>query len=645
MKRVMGWGLAGAALAVLGTTMAPARVPARPAVREAFRDLNHNGRLDPYEDARLPLAKRVDDLVRRMTLAEKVGLMLHGTLPGAGGMVLGMGEGYDQAAAKALLERGVNSFITRLSADPATFAAQNNAVQKLAEATRLGIPVTISTDPRNHFQVVVGASSANRGFSQWPEPLGFAAIGDEKLVERFGQLAAAEYRAVGIHMALSPQADLYTEPRWPRGNATFGSDPAAVSRLAGAYVRGFQGSATGLTKGGVATVVKHWVGYGAEPEGFDGHNYYGRTGKLDDTSFALHVRAFDDALAAGSAGVMPTYIIPEGVTYQGLPLPRVGGGFNKPLIDGLLRRDHGFKGLVVSDWAITNDCPAACRAPTHDAPQGYAIAMPWGVEDLPESDRFALGANAGIDQFGGVNDPAPLMAAVKAGKVSPTRVDEAARRVLTLKFELGLFDNPYVDEQAAAKVVGNPATQAEADAAQRAAQVLLEARAGILPLAPTRRVWLSGVSADAARAAGLVPVDSLDQAEVALVRVQTPHEMVHPDHFFGSRQNEGRLDFRPGDPATETIARAAAKVPTIVAVDLDRPAVLTAIRGKAAALYGLFGASDAVLLDLVTGKAKPQGHLPFELPSSAAAVAAQHPAYPDDSADPLYRRGAGITGN
>ncbi|MBF9151476.1 glycoside hydrolase family 3 protein [Novosphingobium jiangmenense] len=609
---------------------------------EGYRDLNHNGRQDVYENPAVPVARRVDDLLRQMTLEEKVALMLHGTLAAENGARIGLGVAYDKGAAQVQLARGVNSAITRLSPDAKTFAEENNTIQRLAEATRLGIPVTISTDPRNHFQVTVGVSSASGGFSQWPETLGMAAIGDEKLVERFGRIVAAEYRAVGIHMALSPQADLYTEPRWARGVATFGSDAATVSRLAGAYVRGFQGSPKGLVRSGVATVVKHWVGYGAEPEGFDGHNYYGRIARLDNASFAQHVAAFEGALAAKSAGVMPTYVIADGVRINGKPLPQVGAGFSKPLIDGLLRKTKKFGGIVISDWGITNTCLEQCKAPTAEKPQGYNIAMPWGVEGLSEEDRYAMGANAGIDQFGGVDDPAPLLAAVRHGKVSLARVDQAARRVLTLKFELGLFDNPYVDVAQATRVIGDPATQAEADKAQRAAQVLLENKAGMLPLASGRKVWLSGVNADIARAGGLTVVDTLDQADVALVRVATPFEVLHPNHFFGSRQHEGRLDFRADDAATKVVTMASAKVPTIVAVDLDRPAVLTLLKDKASALYGLFGASDAVLVDLVTGKAKSQGRLPFELPSSAKAVEDQHPGRPDDSAAPLYKRGDGI---
>jgi beta-glucosidase len=628
-------------LAAILVTLVP--VPASAA--SAWRDLNHNGRLDPYENPRLSVDRRVDDLLTRMTLEEKVGTMLHGTLPALGGALGQSGAGYDLPAAdKMIRTSNVTSFITRLSLRPREFAEANNAVQRLAEKGRLGIPVTISTDPRNHFQEVLGASTAGGGFSLWPETLGLAAIGDRAVTRQFGDTARREYRAVGIHMALSPQVDLASEPRWARTTATFGSDPASVSAMGGAYVEGFQ-SGRQLARDGVATVAKHWVGYGAEPEGLDGHNIYGRNARLTDRSFADHVAAFKGVLAASTAGIMPTYVILNGVTIDGKPVEPVGAGFNAQLLGVLLRGKMGYKGLIVSDWAITNDCTGSCAAPTKDAPQvPPAIGMPWGVEALSQTERFAKGVNAGIDQFGGVDNPAPLLEAVRTGKVTLARVDQSARRVLRQKFVQGLFDDPYVDPARAAQIAGGAAAQAKADAAQRAAQVVLENKRGILPLAhtPGRKVWLYGVDPTAARATGFVVVENPGQADLAIVRAVTPSDKLHPYHFFGSRQNEGRLDFRDGDPAYEAIKAAASAVPTIVAVNMDRPAILTNIRDKAAALIVTFGASDAALLDVVTGKAVARGRLPFELPSSMAAVAAQDPAVPDDSAQPLYPRGAGI---
>jgi beta-glucosidase len=612
-----------------------------------FRDLNGNQRLDPYEDRRLPAAQRADDLLSRMTLEEKVGAMLHGALPsiGAGGGTGGGGgaNGYDLAAAKRLIiGRHVSSFITRQTLPPAEFARQNNAVQRIAEQGRLGIPVTISTDPRHHFEALAGASTAG-GFSQWPETLGFAALRDPALVRRFADIARREYRAVGIHMALSPQADLATEPRWPRFFATFGSEPALVSALAGAYVQGFQGGDSGLTRGGVATVVKHWVGYGAAPEGFDAHSHYGRTVRLEERSFEQHVASFRGALAAGPAGVMPSYAIIEGVSLHGKPLPPVGAGFSRPLLTGLLRGKHHFGGMILSDWGITNACPETCRSASAERHQAReAIAMPWGVEELSTEERFALGVNSGVDQFGGVDDPAPLLAALRGGRVSARQIDESVRRVLLIKFQLGLFDDPYVDPAEAERIVGSRQSQAEADSAQRKALVLLENRDAVIPLRGERRVFLHDVGHEAAKAAGLTIVEDPRQADVAILRIRAPFEKLHPYYFFGNLHHEGRLDYRDGDPDYEVVKRVSASVPTVVIVDMDRPVILSNIRDKARAILAAFGANDSAVLDVLTGRATAGGRLPFELPSSMAEVERQDPAKPDDTTHPLYPRGAGI---
>lgn len=627
----------------VGTTPVAAATDA-PAVT---RDLNRNGKREPYEDSRLSPEARADDLVMRMTLEEKAGAMMHDTLPGLGAQVGGSTQGYDlPAAERTITTKFVNSFITRLQLPPAELAEQNNRIQAIAERTRLGIPVTISTDPRNHFQVVVGASNAGTGFTQWPETLGFGALGDASLVRRFANIARQEYRAVGIHMALSPQADLATEPRWPRVTGTFGSRPEVVSSLVGAYVEGFQNGKNGVAADGVATIVKHWVGYGAQLEGFDAHNYYGRFAKLSNESFAKHVAAFQGAFDAKVAGVMPAYPILEGVTLNGQPLEPVAPGFSRQMLDDLLRKQHNFAGLVLSDWAITRDCPDSCTAPTAQNRQPpRAIATPWGVEKLSREDRFAKGANAGLDQFGGAGEAELLVSAVRKGLVPEERLDESVRRVMILKFRQGLFDNPYVDASKAASIVGAAEFRREAEGAQRRAQVILENRDNMLPLDPPAagKVWLHGVSADAARALGFSVAETLSDASVAIVRVAAPFETLHPHHFFGAFQHEGRLDFRDGDPGYEAIKRASAAVPTIVAVDLDRPAILTNVRDKAKAVVALFGASDSALLDVIAGNAAAEGRLPFELPSSMKEVEAQDPALPDDTARPLYPVGAGGT--
>ncbi len=601
-----------------------------------FRDLDRNGTLEPYEDWRLSSTVRAADLVGRMTLEEKAGAAVHGTAPSGGGP-MGGGLTYDTTAATVqILGRHVNSVITRLSIRPADFAAQNNVLQAIAERGRLGIPVTVSTDPRNHFQVVAGASVTTSGFSQWPETLGLGALDDPALVTRFASIIRAEYRAVGIQMALSPQADLGTEPRWSRITGTFGESPERVGAMVTAYVQGMQGSSTGLTRDGVATVVKHWVGYGASENGFDGHNYYGRFARFPGGRFTAHVTPFLGAFASGVVGVMPTYDILEGVQIDGAPLEAVGAGFNTQLLKGLLRGTHKFRGMVLSDWAITQDCTRSCMTgEPRQAPQN--IAMPWGVESLTKGQRFAKGMNAGIDQFGGVDDGQPFIDAVKDGSLATARLDEAVARIMVVKFDLGLFENPYVDPARAATVVGSPEKIREAVATQARALVVLENSRGarMLPRAGAR-LFLHGVDTAVATARGYRIARRAEDADAAVIRIAAPYQRLHPTFFFGSFQHEGDLDFKDTDSTFMLVKATAATVPTIVVVYLDRPAILTALQPLATVLIGEFGVSDVALFDALTGRVPPVGRLPFELPRSMAAVQAQQPDVPFDSPSPLY---------
>ncbi|WP_211230418.1 glycoside hydrolase family 3 protein [Inquilinus limosus] len=372
-----GWLACGPAFADATPGLAARSAPVLTERGFQYKDLNRNGRLDPYEDRRLPPAVRARDLVRRMTLEEKAGQMLHATPASTA-----TGDGWTADSLSSLLAgRHAGAMISRLSGTAEAQARAANEAQEIAEQTRLGIPVMLSSDPRNHFQYVPGASVENRAFSQWPETTGLAAIGDPRLVRRFGDIARQEYEAIGLRMTLSPQADLSTEPRWPRINGTFGEDPDLASRLVEAYVAGFQNGERGLNRGSVVAVVKHWVGYGAAVDGFDGHNHYGQDLTFPAGRFQDHVRAFRGAFAANVAGVMPTYSVPPaGLTLFGRPLERVGAGFSKQLLTDLLRGRFGFDGLVLSDWAITQDCDANCRDgwPEGQAPGFAGFGTPWG---------------------------------------------------------------------------------------------------------------------------------------------------------------------------------------------------------------------------------------------------------------------------
>ena len=604
-----------------------------------YKDLNRNGTLDPYEDWRLPTAARVADLLSQMTLGEKVGAVLHGTAPIQGGP-MAAGPAYDAASVDTLVRvRGVTSMITRMAMPARVFAEQANFLQQVAERGRLGIPVTVSTDPRHYFQSTDGASVASAGLAQWPGPLGFGATRDAALVRRFASIARDEYRALGIHMSLSPQADLASEPRWPRGDGTFGDDVGNVRALVAAYVEGMQGSPSGVTRHGVAAVVKHWVGYGAAVDGFDGHNSYGRYARFGGGRFADHVSAFGGAFASHVAGVMPTYSILDSLVLGGKPLERVGVGFNAYVLRTMLRGEQGFRGLVVSDWAITNDCPVPCQTGVPKQ-EPWNIAMPWGVDSLTQRDRFAKGINAGIDQFGGVDDPGPLMEAIAAGRTTVALLDSAVARVLTLKFQQGLFEDPFVDLARAEAVTAAASTRALSMATQARALVVLKRQTGgqMLPK-PGAVLYVQGVDTSVVRARGYRVTDDPARASAALIRIRAPYETLHPTFFFGSRQHEGSLDFAANDPQLAAVKRLAAVTPTVVVIGLDRAAVLTQLVPLASVLLADFGSSDAALMDALTGRVRPSGRLPFELPRSMDAVLRQHGDAPHDSESPLFPTG------
>ncbi len=271
---------------------------------------------------------------------------------------------------------------------------------------------------------------------------------------------------------------------------------------------------------------------------------------------------------------MPTYSILENVSIEGKPLEKVGVGFSKPLLTNLLRGTYGFKGVVLSDWGITNDCTRACRdgAPPGTTPTPDQIAMSWGVTEMSRVDRFAKAMNAGVDQVGGTEDVSSLLEAEKSGKLSEARMRQAAKRILVQKFAIGLFENPYVDAAAAKATVGKSSSLQAGEEAQARAMVLLEKRHGAFPVRPGMKVWLFGIAADVAGMRGLRVVATPEQADVALIRAQTPSEMLHPNYFFGSRQHEGRLDFRPGDAAYDALTRCG-HTPVMMTVYMDRPAI------------------------------------------------------------------------
>ena len=590
-----------------------------------FRDLNKNGKLDPYEDPRRPIEERVEDLLQQMTLEEKAGMLFQtmmfinkdGTLREKMG-IMPLPQASDMIA-----RRLMNHFNLLEGIDPRHLAEWHNRVQKLAEQTRLGISITVSTDPRHAFTQNPLTSMTGGGFSQFPEQTGLAATRDVDLVQQFGDIARQEYLAVGIRLALHPMADLATEPRWARSNGTFGEDAELSAAMTAAYIRGFQGETLG--KDGVACMTKHFPGAGPQKDGEDAHFVFGREQVYPGDNFDYHLKPFEAAFKAGTAQIMPYYGMPVGT-----PLEEVGFGFNKEVITGLLRGKYGFDGVVCTDWGLLTSMKFLGR--------DVMPARAWGVEHLSLAERAQKVLEAGVDQFGGEACPEVIIQLVKEGKVSEARIDQSVRRLLRDKFRLGLFDNPFVDVDAAERIVGQLEFRKVGDLAQRKSIVLLKNDKQTLPLKSRLKIYVENIKPEAIKQYGEVVTD-VSKADIAILRLNAPYEP--RKGFLESLFHAGDLDFK--EPEKSRILKILNQVPTIVDIYLDRPAIIPEIAEKSASLLANFGANDEAVLDVIFGKFAPQGKLPFELPSSMDAVRKQKEDVPHDSENPLFEYGHGLS--
>ena len=412
----------------------------------AYRDLNKNGKMDVYEDSSQPIEKRVQDLLKQMTLEEKAGMMFYSPIRvNADGTIedkpaSGLLASLSPVGINEIDKHHINHFNLFAVPAPDTLAIWYNSIQRYEEKTRLGIPITIASDPRNQNGAGIFAMSA-KTFSLWPDPLGLAAIGDDKLTAQFADISRQEYLAVGIRQGLHPQVDLSTEPRWPRIAGTFGEDAALSSRMTTAYINGYQGEKLGPNS--VAMMTKHFPGGGPQKDGLDPHFNFQKGEVYPGNNFKYHLIPFEAAFKAGTAAIMPYYGVPMGQKN----IPEVGFSYNKAIITELLRKKYHYDGVVCTDWGLVTDSKIGTI---------NFEARAWGVQNLNTEERVQRIIDAGVDQLGGENLPDVIIKLVKDGKVSEKRINESVVRLLRLKFELGLFDNPFVDEKKAAAIVGSP---------------------------------------------------------------------------------------------------------------------------------------------------------------------------------------------
>ena len=654
----------------------------------AFKDLNRNGVLDVYEDWRRPARERASDLAAQLSIEEIAGLMLysgHQAVPG---------PDITERQKKFLEEDNLRAVLVTTVGSPEIAARWNNNVQAFVEALGHGIPANNSSDPRNETSATAEYNEGSGGqISQWPTPLGLAATFDPALVKHFGQVASAEYRALGIATALSPQIDLATEPRWNRFTGTFGEDPELDIAMARAYVDGFQtteGADGGWGKESVNAMVKHWPSGGPEEGGRDAHFNYGKYAVYPGGNFATHMRPFTEGAfrledgTESATAVMPYYTISYGVDPSG---KNAGNSYNKYIISDLLRGENGFDGVVCTDWGITGNNAAI------ESFDGKC----WGMEELTVARRHYEVIKAGADQFGGNNDKGPVLEAYSMwveefGEESArARFEQSAVRLLMNSFRTGLFENPYTDPAFATAVVGNPAFMQAGAEAQLRSVVMLKNHGnaiqglgkkvyvprrfypqsfGMFGLAPGPAAhWDYPIDRELVERRGLQWVDDPAEADFALVMIQEPSGGSGYDVNDRKKGGNGyvpiSLQYRPykadyaravslagGDPKEPFTNRSykGKRVTTANEADLDlvidtkkkmgnKPVVVCVAATRplvpefepwADVILLSFGVQNTALLSLVSGQAEPSALLPMQLPADMRTVEEQAEDVPRD---------------
>ena len=422
-----------------------------------------------YKNAKAPIEDRVNDLLGRMTVNEKVGQLL---CPLGWPMYTKSDKGkvgISDTYIKRMTQMPIGSFWAVLRADPWTqktlttglnpkLAAEAlNALQKYAvEKTRLGIPILFAEEaPHGHMAI---------GATVFPTALSQASTFDEELIQKMGEAIGLEVRAQGAHVGYGPVLDIAREPRWSRMEETFGEDPVLTGILGTAMVKGMQGQDYKDGKH-VYSTLKHFAAYGIPEGGLNGEQ--ANVGQR--TLFSELLPQFKRAVKAGVASIMTSYNSIDGVPCTA----------NKYLLTDVLRNQWGFKGAVFSDLQSIEGI-----ASTHH------VAEDWG-----EAGVLALKAGVDFDLEGNSYGP-NLEKKLQEGKITMENLDRAVRNVLRLKFQMGLFENPYVDPNVAAKVVRSKEHKELARQVAREGVVLLK-NDGLLPLSKNlKRVAVIGPNAD-----------------------------------------------------------------------------------------------------------------------------------------------------
>ena len=655
----------------------------------AFKDLNRNQQLDTYEDWRLTPEQRAHDLAQQITIQQIAGLMLYSPH-----VVVNDSLPSPQIVSCLLQDQMRHILVTKVK-NAYTAALWHNNLQAIAEAQPFGIPTNNSSDPRNYTEADGEFNAGSGGdISQWPREIGLAATFDMDIIRRHAEIAAIEYRALGITTTLSPQIDLSTDPRWRRFYGTFSEDADLCTDIARVYTDAFQttpGSPSGWGNQSVNCMAKHWPGGGTGEAGRDAHYCFGQYGVYPGDNFQQHLLPFTqgalqlDGPTTSASAIMPYYTISYGIDPSG---ENVANGFSRYIINDLLREKYGFNGVVCTDWVITADNP---RVETMNG-------KPWGVEHLSVEERHFQAIYAGCDQFGGNNDPLPILAAYQIwcqrfGKESAEqRFRTSAERLLLNFFRVGVFENPYVDPMRAAEVVGCEEYVAEGYDAQLKSIVMLKNHQQVMPIAKGAKVYFPKRYYPASipffgRSTPNIPhydwqidtalinqyyqfTDDPNEADFALLYIFTPEgnwgysekdvqeggtgyvpiSLQYNDYTatqsrsvsiaggdakesFSNRSYLGKSDYSYNQQDMLQVIQTKQLMgdkPVILLIQAARPFIPAEIEPYADALLLGFGIKDQAYLDILCGNAEPYGLLPMQLPKDMLTVENQMEDLPHD---------------
>lgn len=577
-----------------------------------FKDMNKNGQLDPYEDWRLTAEERAENLLSLMSDKAKAAQMAHMTL-------VTLKESWFND-----LDIGFALTYTYFAESKDTAVEKMNYIQALCEESELGIPVVFSMDS------VIGASWIN-GTTILPDAVTLAAAGDAELVRELADIQRQEMKALGVRMSLSPNADLATDPRWGRNQETYGEDVDTAKAMVVAAVTGLQGGTEGIQADSVMACVKHFPGSGPQTGGVDGSPLV-----FDEETFALHLSVFEAAMTANPASVMP---------YGYSTVPYLGGDAadnyaheSSVVMNDVLRGKLGYTGIIQTDWGLN-----------------HIVAM-----------------QAGADVMGGMGqrDISRMV-----DSVDPELLTDRCRRLLLAKFQLGVFENPFVDAREVAEVVGSQAHYAKAlEAAQRAmtlvkyeGQTALEGQRIIVAgsLAENVDALSSGwkISSetglitegksilDAIRArAGEANVTYIgdDVSAVAASYPAGTTAIVVVGEASGTHEpawGTATLEF-PSEQLNLLSALDASGVNVVAVVLMNRAYVMTPVDNVSDAVLiayrpGVTAGAEAVAHALF-GDSAISGTLPWQIPATMDQVLLQREDLPKDIESPLYEYGFGI---